>query len=80
GNDPNFAATMTNALANKQPLDNTLTALSGKSIAAILEYLGLGGSKFVISRGRNANGSWVIWSDGAIELMGYGVTIDNGLA
>jgi phage-related tail fiber protein len=41
GNDPNFAATMTNALANKQPLDNTLTALSGKSNAAILEYLGL---------------------------------------
>ncbi|WP_048971731.1 phage tail protein, partial [Enterobacter asburiae] len=40
GNDPNFAVTMTNALANKQPLDNTLTALSGKSIAAILEYLG----------------------------------------
>ncbi|KLF98856.1 phage tail protein [Enterobacter asburiae] len=35
-------ATMTNALANKQPLDDTLTALSGKSIAAILEYLGLG--------------------------------------
>jgi hypothetical protein len=33
---------MTNALANKQPLDNTLTALSGKSIAAILDYLGLG--------------------------------------
>ncbi len=44
GNDPNFAVTMTNALANKQPLDNTLTALSGKSIAAILEYLGFVGS------------------------------------
>ncbi len=42
GNDPNFAVTMTNALANKQPLDNTLTALSGKTVAAILEYLGLG--------------------------------------
>ncbi len=42
GNDPNFATTITNALAGKQPLDNTLTALSGKSIAAILEYLGLG--------------------------------------
>ena len=41
GNDPNFAVTMTNALANKQPLDNTLTALSGKTVAAILEYLGL---------------------------------------
>ncbi|EPR6232579.1 phage tail protein [Escherichia coli] len=41
GNDPNFATTMTNALAGKQPLDNTLTALSGKSVAALLEYLGL---------------------------------------
>ena len=39
GNDPNFATTMTNALAGKQPLDNTLTALSGKSVAALLEYL-----------------------------------------
>lgn len=42
GNDPNFATTMTNALAGKQPLDNTLTAMSGKSVAALLEYLGLG--------------------------------------
>lgn len=42
GNDPNFATTMTNALAGKQPLDNTLTALSGKSVAALLEYLGSG--------------------------------------
>ena len=42
GNDPNFATTMTNALAGKQPLDNTLTALSGKSVAAVLQYLGLG--------------------------------------
>ncbi|MEH3408719.1 phage tail protein, partial [Enterobacter quasiroggenkampii] len=50
GNDPNFAATMTNALANKQPLDNTLTALSGKSIAAILEYLGLGDSDGFVGR------------------------------
>ena len=33
GNDPNFATTMTNALAGKQPLDNTLTALSGKSVS-----------------------------------------------
>lgn len=41
GNDPNFATTMTNALAGKQPLDNTLTELSGKSVAALLNYLGL---------------------------------------
>ncbi|WP_225519994.1 phage tail protein [Escherichia coli] len=42
GNDPNFATTMLNALAGKQPLDKTLTDLSGKDVAAILEYLGLG--------------------------------------
>lgn len=42
GNDPNFATTMTKALAGKQPLDNTLTALSGKSVAGLLEYLRLG--------------------------------------
>lgn len=42
GNDPNFATTMLNALAGKQPLDNTLTNLSGKDIAGLLAYLGLG--------------------------------------
>ncbi|MEB0811068.1 phage tail protein [Citrobacter freundii] len=42
GNDPNFATTMTNALAGKQPLDTTLTSLSGKSISELLQYLGLG--------------------------------------
>ncbi|EHP7653397.1 phage tail protein, partial [Escherichia coli] len=30
GNDPNFSTTVLNALAGKQPLDNTLTNLSGK--------------------------------------------------
>ena len=42
GNDANFAATMTKALAGKQPLDGTLTDLSGKDAAAIISYLGLG--------------------------------------
>ncbi|EBB3068626.1 phage tail protein, partial [Salmonella enterica subsp. enterica serovar Thompson] len=32
GNDPNFATTVLNKLAGKQPLDETLTALSGKSV------------------------------------------------
>ncbi len=40
--DPNFATTMLNALAGKQPLDNTLTNLSGKDVAGLLAYLGLG--------------------------------------
>ncbi|HAX2307918.1 TPA: phage tail protein [Escherichia coli] len=34
GNDPNFATTMTNALAGKQPKDNTLSALAGLATAA----------------------------------------------
>ncbi|WP_252367190.1 tail fiber protein, partial [Escherichia coli] len=34
GNDPNFATTMTNALAGKQPLDATLTALAGLTTGA----------------------------------------------
>ncbi|HAX7915559.1 TPA: phage tail protein [Escherichia coli] len=42
GNDPNFATTMLNALVGKQPLDNTLTNLSGKDVAGLLAYLGLG--------------------------------------
>ncbi len=34
GNNPNFATTMTNALAGKQPKDATLTALAGLATAA----------------------------------------------
>ncbi|EDK5060156.1 phage tail protein [Salmonella enterica subsp. enterica serovar Enteritidis] len=41
GNDPNFATTITNMIAGKQPLDDTLTALSGKSIEGLIEYVGL---------------------------------------
>ncbi|EAA2712367.1 phage tail protein [Salmonella enterica subsp. enterica] len=42
GNDPNFATTVLNKLAGKQPLDDTLTALSGKSVDGLIEYVGLG--------------------------------------
>ncbi|WP_236940315.1 phage tail protein [Escherichia coli] len=49
GNDPNFSTTVLNALAGKQPLDNTLTNLSGKDVAGLLAYLGLGEA---------ANGMW----------------------
>ncbi|WP_236874247.1 prophage tail fiber N-terminal domain-containing protein [Citrobacter portucalensis] len=41
GNDPNFATTMLNKLAGKQPLDSTLTNLSGKDVTGLLQYLGL---------------------------------------
>ncbi len=59
GNDPNFATTMLNALAGKQPLDNTLTNLSGKDVAGLLAYLGLGETINRASRAmqKSANGS-----------------------
>ncbi|EMB3666232.1 phage tail protein [Escherichia coli] len=50
GNDPNFATTMLNALAGKQPLDNTLTNLSGKDVAGLLTYLGLGDTNGYVGR------------------------------
>ncbi|ECM4035593.1 phage tail protein [Salmonella enterica subsp. enterica serovar Montevideo] len=41
GNDPSFATTVLNKLAGKQPLDETLTALSGKGADGLIEYIGL---------------------------------------
>ncbi|EJR2728644.1 phage tail protein [Salmonella enterica subsp. enterica] len=50
-NDPKFSATINNALSGKQPLDETLTHLSGKDVAGLLAYLGLGET---INLARNA--------------------------
>ncbi|EOA0967297.1 phage tail protein [Escherichia coli] len=41
-NDPKFSTTINNALSGKQPLDETLTHLSGKDVAGLLAYLGIG--------------------------------------
>ncbi|EQB3189961.1 phage tail protein [Escherichia coli] len=80
GNDPNFATTVTNALAGKQPLDSTLTDLSGKTVNGILQYLGLGeAAKRNVGTGANqipdmssyASGSgWRKMPDGSIEQWG----------
>lgn len=40
-NDPKFSTTINNALSGKQPLDETLTNLSGKDVAGLLTYLHL---------------------------------------
>lgn len=59
GNDPNFATTMTNALANKQAKDATLTALSGKDVAGLLTYLGLGeAAKLDAATGSFSSAGW----------------------
>ncbi|CGH25532.1 Gifsy-2 prophage tail fiber protein [Salmonella enterica subsp. enterica serovar Typhi] len=42
GNDPNFATTMLNALAGKQPLDNTLTMMPVSRYLCIFINVGLG--------------------------------------
>nr|UWI12352.1 MAG: tail-collar fiber protein [Bacteriophage sp.] len=67
GNDPNFATTMTNALAGKQQKDATLTNLSGKDVAGLLQYLGL--DRFV-QAGNNPHlrlildaSSWYVYDD-----------------
>ncbi|HFL4644219.1 TPA: phage tail protein [Escherichia coli] len=80
GNDPNFATTVTNALAGKQPLDSTLTDLSGKTVNGILQYLGLGeAAKRDVGTGENqipdmsaySSGSgWQKLPDGSIEQWG----------
>ncbi|MDX7987573.1 IS256 family transposase [Xenorhabdus sp. 12] len=40
--------------------------------SAFVKNIGLGNAQFVIERGSNVYGAWVIWSDGAIELFGKG--------
>ncbi|EKQ3446082.1 hypothetical protein P4382_004540 [Escherichia coli] len=42
--------------------------------------IGLGEARYIIQRGANANGAWIRWSDGAIEVFGTGGSNDNGLA
>ena len=53
-NDPKFSTTINNALSGKQPLDETLTHLSGKDVAGLLAYLGLGeAAKRNVGNGQN---------------------------
>ncbi|EKM0480098.1 hypothetical protein PTT76_003999 [Escherichia coli] len=46
----------------------------------VIKNVGLGEARYVIQRGANANGAWIRWSDGAIEVFGAGGSNDNGLA
>ncbi|MGD8204968.1 phage tail protein, partial [Pantoea sp. FN0305] len=78
GNDPNFSTTVLNKLAGKMDIAKNGSDIA--DVAAFLKNLGLGEAKYVVSRGANANGSWAIWSDGAIELFGVSPTIVDGLS
>ncbi|EJF7847885.1 phage tail protein [Escherichia coli] len=79
GNDPNFATTMLNALAGKQPLDNTLTNLSGKDVAGLLAYLGIGetGKYDILPASRGGTGASTI--AGALINFGLSDLVTAGL-
>ncbi|MCL9587851.1 phage tail protein, partial [Salmonella enterica] len=75
--------------AGKQPLDNTLTNLSGKDIAGLLTYLGLGETinlaKNAVPATRRVNskpltGDITLWASdvGAISADAVGEITDNG--
>ncbi|EOM7997171.1 phage tail collar protein [Escherichia coli] len=75
GNDPNFSTTVLNALAGKQPLDNTLTNLSGKDVAGLLAYLGFqkgvaGGISWEI-----VNGVTTVWGVVSVPSGGLNLTL-----
>ena len=93
-NDPKFSTTINNALSGKQPRDNTLTNLSGKDVAGLLAYLGLGTaakkdvgtgtgqvpdmSSFTVTGNVNA---FVMQLPGGIVIQGGKVSTDaNGFA
>ncbi|HGU1971707.1 TPA: phage tail protein [Escherichia coli] len=83
-NDPKFSTTINNALSGKQPLDETLTHLSGKDVAGLLAYLGLGeAAKRDVGTGnnqlpdmsafgmsRNGQTAWDILPNGMIRQAG----------
>ena len=79
GNDPNFATTMLNALAGKQPLDNTLTNLSGKDVTGLLAYLGIGetGKYDILPASRGGTGASTI--AGALINFGLSDLVTAGL-
>lgn len=88
GNDPNFATTVTNALAGKQPLDSTLTDLSGKTVNGILQYLGLkSAAQRDVGTGTNqipdmasfaAGPGWMKFPSGKIIQYGYQTSSSSG--
>ncbi len=82
-NDPKFSTTINNALSGKQPLDETLTHLSGKDVAGLLAYLGLGeAAKREVGTGANqipdmasftSGPGWMKFPDGTIIQFGVSI-------
>lgn len=80
GNDPNFATTVLNKLAEKLAKDQNGADIPDPAL--FVKNLGLGevaNAPYIKNRGRNANGAWIIWSDGAIELFGSSGASNAGI-
>ncbi|HFV5626655.1 TPA: tail fiber protein, partial [Escherichia coli] len=79
GNDPNFATTMTNALAGKQPKDATLTALAELATSADKLPYFTGADRAALtaltSVGRAILGKTS--TQGVLDYLGLGETIDK---
>ena len=58
-------------LDGRQPKDATLTNLSGKDVAGLLQYLGLTKAVVLENQGSNANGKWRKYTDGTFEASGF---------
>ncbi|MDA5487860.1 phage tail protein [Yersinia kristensenii] len=84
GNDPNFAATMTIALAAK--MDKAKNGSDIQNVAQFLANIGLGDATapgktmVIVNRGRNANGYWKIYNNGTIEMHGFTSPRTDGTA
>lgn len=78
-NDPKFSTTINNALSGKQPLDETLTHLSGKDVAGLLAYLGIGetGKYDILPASRGGTGASTI--AGALINFGLSDLVTAGL-
>ncbi|EEQ2998300.1 MULTISPECIES: hypothetical protein [Escherichia] len=76
-NDQLLTALRALLLSRKNPFGDIK---SDGTVKTALENLGLGEARYIIQRGANANGAWIRWSDGAIEVFGTGGSNDNGLA
>ena len=71
-NDPKFSTTINNALSGKQPQDETLTHLSGKDVAGLLAYLGLGeAAKRDVGNGQNQIPDMSAWECGGDTTTGW---------
>lgn len=80
GNNPAFATSIETALAGKQPLDATLTTLSGKTADGIFQYLGLkdaakrdvgtGGNQIPDMSAFTSGTGWCRYPDGTIFQYG----------